>query len=174
MRARRAGGVLAVFCVVFCLAFGGCGLFSGYSDKPLFPDDISTIYVEMFENQSFWRGVESKVTEALAKRIEAETPYKIVSSRDIADSVIRGQILSVGQSVVSIERETGLALEREVELRAVVNWKNFKTAEMLLNNEGVSGSATYSDLMEQSFEYGSSLAANKMAARIVELMETRW
>jgi hypothetical protein len=118
--------------------------------------------------------VESKVTEALAKRIEAETPYKIVSSRDIADSVIRGQILSVGQSVVSIERETGLALEREAELRAVVNWKNFKTAEMLLNNEGVSGSATYSGLMEQSFEYGSSLAANNMAERIVELMETRW
>ncbi|HUT31085.1 MAG TPA: LPS assembly lipoprotein LptE [Sedimentisphaerales bacterium] len=166
--------VILVCWVVLCTVVNGCGGLLGYSDKPLFPSEISSVYVEMFESQSFWRGVEYDLTDALAKRIEADTPYKIITSRDRADSVISGQILSVGQSVISIERERGAALERDLEVRAVVSWKNLKTAELLINNQPVSGSATYSALQKQDFKYASSLAANNLAINIVELMEKNW
>jgi hypothetical protein len=158
------------------LALGlcGCAGLAGYSDESLFPQDVDSIYVEMFESQSYRRNVEFGLTDALAKRIESQTPYKIVSSRDRADSIISGQILLVGQSVVTIERETGQALEKEVELRAAVNWKNLKTGDMLINNKSVSASAGYSELQNQSFEYASRLAANNLAQRIVELMEKQW
>lgn len=165
---------VALCCIALSLGFCGCVVLNGYSDEPLFPEQISSVYVEMFENQSFWRGVEYDLTEALGKRIEADTPYKVVSSRDRADSVISGQIVSVSQSVISIERELGTALEREVALRALVSWKNLKTAELPLNNRLVSASATYSDLQDQSFKYASSLAANNLAKRIVEQMEKEW
>lgn len=168
---RCAAGLCSI---ALCLGFCGCGGLSGYSGETLFPTEISSVYVEMFENQSFWRGVEYELTDALAKRIEADTPYKIVSSRDRADSIINGQILSVGQSIVSIERQRGTALEKELELRAAVSWKDLKTAELLINNRSVSGSATYSPLQQQSFKYASSLAANNLAERIVELMEKEW
>jgi len=147
---------------------------NGYSNESLFPESVGSVYVEMFENQSLWRGVEYELTDALAKRIEAETPYKIVSSRDRADTVISGRISSVGQSVLSIERKTGRALEKEVELRAVVNWKNLKTGELLIDNRSVSASASYSELQDQGFNYASSLAANNLAQRVVELMERQW
>ncbi len=130
--------------------------------------------MEMFDSRSFRRGVEYELSDALAKRIEAETPYKIISSRDRADTIISGQILSIGESWVSTEREVGRALEKEVEVQAVVNWKNLKTGELLIDNQSVSASASYSEWQNQSFRYASTLAANNLARRIVELMEKEW
>jgi hypothetical protein len=80
----------------------------------------------------------------------------------------------VSQSIVSIERELGTALEKELQMQAAVSWKNLKTAELLINNQSVSGSATYSEMQQQSFKYASSLAANNLAKRIVEQMEKEW
>ncbi len=157
-----------------CLGFCGCGEMRGYSNESLFPEDMGSVYVEMFENQSFWRGVEYELTDALAKRIEAETPYKIISSRDRADSVISGQIVQVSQTVLSSERETGRALEKQVELQAVVNWKNLKTGELLIDNRSVSASASFSEWQNQGFNYASALAANNLARKIVGLMEEEW
>jgi len=128
----------------------------------------------MFDNQSFRRGVEYELSDALAKRIEAETPYKIISSRDRADSIINGQIVSIDESVLSIEREVGRALEKEVQLTAVVSWKNLKTGELLIDNQSVSAQATFSEFQMQDFSYASALAANNLAQKIVELMQKKW
>lgn len=171
---RFCAGVVVFLWILLCLFFCGCSETGGYSNEPLFTSEVRSVYVEMFENQSFRRGVEYELTDALAKRIEAETPYKIISSRDRADSIISGQISSVSQALLSIERERGTALEREVELRAVVNWKNLKTGQLLINNRSVIASGSYSALQEQDFRYASSLAANNLARRIVELMEEEW
>jgi hypothetical protein len=128
----------------------------------------------MFDVQSFRRGVEYELSDALAKRIEAETPYKIISSPDRADTVMNGKVESISSSVLSIERETGRAMENEVELRVVINWKNLKTGELLIDNELVVAQATYSDFLHQDFNYASALAANKLAQKIVELMQKKW
>jgi hypothetical protein len=147
---------------------------SGYSNESLFPEEVRSVYVEMFDSKSFRRGVEYELSDAVAKRIEAETPYKIISSRDRADTIISGQILSIGESWVSSEREVGRALEKEVEVEAVVNWKNLKTGELLIDNQSVSASASYSEWQNQGFRYASTLAANNLARKIVELMEKEW
>lgn len=159
---------------VFALFFQGCSIFAGYSNESIYPEDIKTVCVKMFENQTFRRGVEDELSEALAKRIEADTPYKIVSSQDYADSVISGQILTIGEAALTIERQTGHVLEKEVDMQAVVNWKNLKTGELLIDNRSISSSASYSEYQKQDFEYGSSLAANNLARNIVELMEKNW
>jgi hypothetical protein len=118
--------------------------------------------------------VEYELSDALAKRIELETPYKIISSPDRADTVISGQIISIGEFALSIERELGRVLEKEVELEAVVNWKNLKTGQLLINNKSIRASASYSEYQQQDFKYASTLAANNLARKIVELMERKW
>lgn len=165
---------VALGLIIWSLIFCGCAQMSGYSSESLFPADVSSVYVKMFESRSFRRGVEYDLTDALAKRIEVETPYKVVSSPDRAETVISGQILSVGTSVLSAERRIGRGLEKEVVVRAVVNWKNLKTGELLIDNESVSATATYSEWQNQSFDYASTLAANNLARKIVELMEKDW
>jgi len=159
---------------LMCLGLWGCTDIAGYSNRPLFPEDVSSVCLKMFDNQTFRRGVEYELSDALAKRIEAETPYKVISSSDRADSIISGQIVQITESVLSIERELGLALEKQVQVRAIVNWKNLKTGQLLIDNQSVTAEATYSEFQKQDFSYASALAVNKLAQRIVELMEKKW
>jgi hypothetical protein len=164
-----------IFVLILCaLFFYGCAGLTGYTNQSLFPQEIDTVYLEMFDNQTFRRGAEYELSDALSKRIEVETPYKIVSSRDRADTIMSGQIVSIGETVLSIERETGLVLEKEVILTALVNWKNLKTGELLIDNLSLSATASYSEYQQQDIKYASNLAANNLARKIVELMETRW
>ncbi|OHB57172.1 MAG: hypothetical protein A2173_05485 [Planctomycetes bacterium RBG_13_44_8b] len=156
------------------LSMCGCAQITGYYSSSLYPQDVSSVCLEIFDNQSFRRGVEYELSDALAKRIETETPYKIISSRDRADTVMTGQISSINESILSIEREIGRALEREVQVRAVVNWKNLKTGELLINNQTVTAQATYSEFQNQDFNYASTVASNNLARKIVELMQKKW
>ena len=172
---RKCLFTLVVVCSCgFCLEFCGCDGIAGYSNEPLFPEDIRSVCLEMFDNQTFRRGVEYELSDALAKRIEADTPYKIVSDSDRADSVMSGQIVSIGEMALSVDRELGTVLEKEVELRAVVNWKNLKTGRLMMDQLKVSASASYSRYQQQDFKYASSLAANNLARKIVEQMERKW
>jgi hypothetical protein len=176
---RTAGCALLRFppAAVFLLsafALSGCGNVAGYSTQSLFPDSIATVRLEMFDNRSFRRGVEFDFTDALAKRIEGDTPYKIVSDPDRADSVISGQLVSIGESTLSIERSTARPLEKEVVITAVVNWKDLRSGKMMINNQTVTAVASYSGFQNQDFTYASALAANRLAGKVVELMEQRW
>lgn len=167
----------AVFFVVIAagsLSFCGCAGMSGYSNEWLVPEDVGSVYVEMFDNRTFWRSIEYDLTDALAKRIEVETPYKIITNRDKAETIISGQITSVRQAILTADRDSGQALEMELEVRAVVNWKNLKTGELLIDSRSVGASASYSQFQEQDFSYAASVAANNLARKIVELMEREW
>ena len=131
------------------VVLAGCGV-GGYTHKSLFPQDVRSIYVEMFDNRTFRRGIEYTLSDALAKRIESDTPYKIVSDRDRTDSVMGGQLIVISESILTMERETGQALEKEVVLTATVNWKNLRTGRMMINNESVSAAASYSAFLNQT------------------------
>jgi hypothetical protein len=166
--------LLSVVSLLSSALLGGCGASTGYSNASLFPSDVNSVYVEMFDNRSFRRGIEFTLTDALAKRVEVDTPYKIVSSRDRADSVMSGQIMAAGETILTIERDVGRALEKEVALTAVVNWKNLKDGRLMLNSRTVTATATYSGFQGQDFTYASSIAANNLARSIVELMKNQW
>ena len=172
---HKTPSVLVLLCsCALCLGLCGCSEIAGYSNESLFPEKVGSVCLEMFDNRTFRRGVEFELSDALAKRIELETPYKIVSDPDRADTVISGQITSIGEFALSIERELGSVLEKEVQLQAVVNWKNLKTGQLLIDNKSIRASASYSEYQQQDFKYASTLAANNLARKIVELMEEKW
>jgi len=166
--------VLLILTAVISFSICGCGKMSGYSNDSLYTGEVDSVYVEMFDSKSFYRGVEYDLTDAVAKRIEAESPYKIISSRDRADTVLSGEIVSINSTSFISERETGRSLEKGLEVHAVVNWKNLKTGELIIEDKKVSGVSTYSEWQNQGFDYASKLATNKLAQRIVELMEKQW
>ncbi len=161
---------------VLSVALTGCGTggLGGYTNQWLHPQDVSTVYVEMFDSRSLRRGHEYVLTDAICKRIESETPYKILSDRGYADTVLSGQISSISSGVIAGERYTGRPLEMESIVTVSVTWKNLRTGELLINNETISASATYSTQLGQDFDYAAKIAVNRAAERVVELMETKW
>jgi hypothetical protein len=148
----------------------GC---QGYSNSWLHRQDVNTVYVEMFETDSFRRGHEYTLTDAVCKRIEAQTPYKIVSDRNVADTILSGS-LSVGVGVLATNRWTGSPLEQEATVSVTVTWKNLKTGQVLVDNQTVYGSASYASSMGQTVDYSIGVAVNKAAQKTVELMEKPW
>ena len=81
----------------------GCG----YLTQRPFPTDIRTIHVEMFHSKEFRRELEFRLTEALIKRIEMDTPYRIAPKRT-ADAVLSGDMMRYFEGV--LERDDGRIL----------------------------------------------------------------
>jgi hypothetical protein len=161
---------LALWMIGCVAVLVGC---RGYSNSWLQRQDVNTVYVEMFENSDFRRGYEYTLTDAVCKRIEAQTPYKIVSDRNVADTILSGTV-SVGVGVLSSDRWTGRPLEQETTAAVTVTWKNLKTGQVLVNNKTVYGSASYAADMGQTTDYAIEVAVNKAAQKTVELMEKPW
>lgn len=152
------------------LTISGC---SGYSNSWLHPTEVQTVYVEMFDTDSFRRGHEVVLTDAICKRLEAQTPYKIVSDRNTADSVLSGH-LQISSGVLTTERYSGRALENESIVKVTVSWKSLKTGKLLVDRQTVHASGSYSPYMGQTFEYAVNRATNEAAVKVVELMEIPW
>ena len=165
----------AITLASFILGIAGCvGGIKEYSNTWLYPDDVKTVYVEMFDSQSFRRQHEITLTDAICKNIEAKTPYKIVSDRDTADTILSGSIGSISSGILATDRETGGTIQREASATVVVSWKNLETGDMLIDHETTTGIATYSSQLGQDFDYAAKAAVNKTAVKVVELMETKW
>jgi hypothetical protein len=160
-----------IFSFLFLIFISGCG---GYSNKPLFTDEVQSVCVEMFDNKTFERDLEYDLTDAIVKRIEAETPYKIVSDKSRADTVLSGKITEMSTSALALDRDIARPLESQAQVTAEFSWKNLKTGQYLVEKETVSATASYSEFEQQGFNYASKLAANKLAERIVEQMQTKW
>ncbi len=162
--------VLLTAMIAALVPLNGCG---GYQNSWLHPQDVATVYVEMFDTDSFRRGYEYELTDAVCKRIESHTPYKIVSDRNVADTILTGR-LGITVGVLSGDRYTGRPMQYETRTTVTVTWKNLKTGELLLDNQQVHGAADYSTQLGQTENYALSRAVNKAAQRVVELMEKPW
>lgn len=153
------------------LAAGGCG--SGYQNSWPYPRDVETVYVEMFDTTSFRRGFEYDLTDAICKQIESRTPYKIVSDRSRADTVLSGN-MGIGVSALASDPYTGRTLENESVVKVSVTWKNLKTGQLLVDNEVVYASSSYSRQLGQDVDYSVRRSVNEAAQKVVEQMQTPW
>lgn len=168
---HRGSAYLIFYILPFIFLFSGC---AGYTNESLYSNEVRTVYVEMFDNTTFYRDLEYTLTDAVAKRVEVDTPYKIVSDKNTADTILSGKIVDMGSSALSLERDTGRPLESLAEVTAEFSWKNLKTGQYIVQECSVTSSWGYSAFQGQSFDNASRIAANKLAERIVEQMQVGW
>lgn len=150
---------------------GGCG----YRHQGLYPADVRTLAVPIFENRSFYRGLEFDLTEALIKQIELDTPYKVVAE-SVADTILTGSIVRVEQDVLSRSEKGGVP--QELELRVVVNfeWADARTGKILRSRQGLVAVGRYIPVraIGQPLELAEHEAAQALAASIVAAMRDDW
>jgi lipopolysaccharide assembly LptE-like protein len=157
----------------------GCARYR-FGAATLFPPDIQTVYVPVFESNSFRRGLSEWLTEAVCKEIEGKTPYKVVGTPN-ADSVLSGKLISDTKRVI-IEDAFDFPREVEANIAVEVRWVNRRgdlinqTASVPLPQDLVLLSAPGTQVAEfgQSLSTAQLQSIKDLAAQIVSLMEMPW
>ena len=94
--------------MVFCLVFSGCGYHTaGHAN--LLPADLHTLAVPAFINQTQTYKIEQMLTSAVVQEFSTRTSYRVVSSPDSADAMLRGVVLSTYTSPLTYDSKTGRA-----------------------------------------------------------------
>ncbi|MFO0865682.1 MAG: LptE family protein [Gemmataceae bacterium] len=114
MRIRHPLTLLALgflLTVLGCAQNGHLNLL-GYTSAPLHDPSIKTIYVPIFENATYQRGLEFDFTRIVIEEIQSKTPYRVVGRREAADAELLCKIVSVNKNVVNF---TQLGEVRDIE-----------------------------------------------------------
>ena len=160
--------------VVMLLSVGaavssGCG----YSTRRPFSTDIQSIHVEMFQSKEFRRELEFRLTEAIVKRIEMDTPYRIAPRR-IADALMTGEILSVDNRTFGDDFDTNLP--REIGSTIVVRFRfqDMRTGEILAQRRRFVYQTSYIPRVGETFDQGMTRGLEGLAEKMVESIESDW
>jgi hypothetical protein len=146
----------------------GCG----YSSQPLIDPKYKTVYVETFDNRTFYRGFENSLTRALVNQINANTHLRI-ASRDRADTVLSGQITDFKQSVLTEDLHNNV---REMQVTAYVDmtWTDRHTGQVIKRVHDHTVSEQIKFEIGQTLETASSELFRDMAQELVEQLESDW
>jgi len=159
--------------MMLTLLVGGCG----YTTDSPFPDDVRTVSVPIFHRGRgvFRRDVEFELTEALQKRLQLDTPYRL-ASRDEADTELTGEIHSIEQQILYWNTNTGVPREIAVTFVVSFQWKDLRTGEIRARRDNMRVMVTrISDSpFNQTFFQSQEEMVNQLAKRIVEHLEFEW
>ena len=164
-------------CVCFLALIFGCqetDPTTGYTSRSLYRTDVKTVYVEMFESESFRRGIEFELTRALSQQLELHTPYKIVSDRRKADTVLYGSIDRVTEKGLIQQRQLDRPVANEVVLVAQVTWKDLRDGQLIIDAQKIKVASDYVTLQGAGRDSAAKEAANELALRIIETMQNPW
>jgi hypothetical protein len=111
----RAASMLVLAAAV--LLGAGCG----YTTRGVFPEAYGTVAVPVFENRTFYRGVELEMTEAVIKAIESRTPYAVVSG-SLAETRVTGVVREIEQDRLTRRRRGATPNQLEVRVLVDLAW----------------------------------------------------
>jgi len=173
---RRSHGVagllnarLWLLPVVTLVVVAGC---AHYSSRSLLPENVRTIYVPIFDNRTFRRGIEVELTEALKREILAKTHLRIVA-KDEADTILFGEIVDFRESVL-IENVADEAVESNAIVYVDFMWKDQRTGQILAEAKGVSESARFVLARGETVAKAKADSFEDLAERIINMMEKEW
>lgn len=177
--ARRLSILTALLLSLSCL---GCLGLGGYKigAQTLFAPDIKTVYVPVFKSDLIRPDVAERLTEAVCKRIEARSPYKVVG-RPTADSVLVGRITRKSQSV-SLYNSYSDPRQKTMTLAVEITWKDRRDRDLrqfdAIPWKDGSGTAMATTRMVAEFGHSELTAEQQLieniADQIVGMMETPW
>ena len=177
--ARRANPRFRHSALISLVLLAGC---AGYQvgTSSLYSPHVRTVYVPMFQSNSYRRNLGERLTEAVMKEIEAKTPYKVVGTPN-ADSTLTGRITKETKRMV-VQNWYGDPREIDVDLQVRVAWTDRRgspireSQSIPLSPElvAVSADAPLFPELGQSVATAQQQAIQRVAEQIVTMMEAPW
>ena len=150
---------------LFMLAAGGCG----YSTPSLIREDIRSVYVPVFDNESFRRGQEKALTAAVIEEIRRNTSLDL-APRESADTVLTGSITQIDEYPVTKTIDDQIVNKR-IMLSVKIDWTDRLTGRSIVEPQEVRVTDRFAPSVEASKYEGLYEDA---AERIVEKMWAEW
>ncbi|MFQ5957453.1 MAG: LptE family protein [Candidatus Brocadiales bacterium] len=152
--------------LVFFLA--GCG----YTSRSLLEQNVHSVYVPIFDNATFRRGLEFELTKAIKEEILFKTRLKI-EDKERADTILEGIITDINEHVL-IENPDADVVESSVTVFVRFSWVDQRTGRALIEGEDVSAAAEFIARRNEDVKAGEVEAFVDVAEKIINLMEEKW
>lgn len=157
------------------VGLGGCSSVGGYGFESSFAEDVRTVSVPIFVNETSEPGLEIMLTEAVIKEIQSRTPWRVADDA-VADTRLEGRIRAANFRRLS--RTTGIGLSQEVafELSVDFDWTRSGSGESLASRQSLEGLGTFVPTrgVDERLEIGQIGAMQATARRIVDEMRASW
>ncbi len=150
------------------VASGGCG----YSAKSLLRSNVRSIYVPIFDNNTFRRGYEFSLTEAVRDQLLLRTRLQVVD-KDEADSILFGKITHVDENELINDRRDNI-VESRVFISAEIRWVDKRTGRTIVERKNIKQPAEFIVRRNETLTSASNEAFVGVAQGIVEAMEEDW
>lgn len=170
---------LATVVALICVSLVGCAGYR-FGAASLYPPDIRTVHVPIFESNSYRRNLGEWLTEAVIQEIQQKTPYTVVSSPN-ADSILTGTLIADTKRILVVS-PTDEPRETEMTMQVQVSWVD-RQGNVLRERAGVpippelvdvTGTASVVPEFGQSIVTAQQEAIEQLAQQIVSLMESPW
>jgi hypothetical protein len=179
-----------LFFATGCISDGQIA-FLGYTTKPPYDPSIRTVFVPIFGNETYLRGIEFEMTKAVIRELESKTPYKVVSNCADADTQLDGKIMTRRKAPNNMN-QLGEVRDVEQGLVVEVRWKDLRSGELLSVPNGfrrkepdlgsdakppaapwvqITPSASYVPELGGTTTSGRDLMYKQVARQIVHMME---
>ncbi|MCP4365086.1 MAG: LptE family protein [Planctomycetes bacterium] len=162
----RSEKYLALLIVASLLS--GCG----YTSRSLLEQNVRSIYIKIFDNETFRRDLEFDLTKAIKEEILLRTRLKVVDKKH-ADSILFGSIETVTERVL-IESPDAEVIESSVSTTVRFSWTDQRTGRAIIDKHKVAASAEFIVTKNEDVGIGEQKAFVNVARKIVNLMERDW
>lgn len=176
---RTALAALCALPIATLLASCASDPTKGYAFNASFDKDIATVAVPIFNNTTFVTAIESTLTDAVVKRIQSSTPWRVTDA-ERADTTLTGTITRVGLATLSQARGTGLPEEQAVTVTVDFTWRDNRSGELLVSKQNFSAAATFIPSTGvdgepgERIELGRRGAIDELAEAIVNDLRSNW
>lgn len=179
-RARLAMPMLAgaALCVIgVCVSGCASDPKEGYvwGSGASYDRSVRTVAVPIFQNATYFRGLEAELTDAIIKQIQAETPWRVANAGD-AQTELSGSITSSNLQQLSTNRDTGFVQELDVQITVDFSWRDKRTGKVIVARKNFTASEAFvpSRPVGERLEAGQHAAVQRMARDIVAEMRSEW
>jgi hypothetical protein len=169
--------ILALSTVAAMLVLPACSsdASKGYSFASTYPEGVKTVTVPVFDNRTFYPGLEVQLTEAIVKQLQASSGLKVTSAAH-ADSRLTGSITGAELRRQTLDKTTGLVQEQAFQLTIDFEWRDARSGKLLTARKNFAATDTFIPARPsgERIEVGQQGAIQRLARDIVSEMRSSW
>lgn len=152
--------------ILFAL-ISGCG----YTTKSLISRKINSIYIPIFKNDTFRRGLEFGLTNAVKNEIMSNTKLRI-AHKDNADIILTGKIIRVSEGVHSSNAQDNI-VESSISITAEIRIYERRT-ERTIAGATLTNTAEFIVSRGENINTAIQESLAGLAEKIISQLEEKW